>query len=92
MQTMGLPSHQQYPMEFTPSVPKPNPWGSAQPQNPPERNFSSEIQPFGFDFNMFELTSQSGELTSLPSSMREEAQRRLLQDLAMKQGELVRKE
>ena len=91
-QTMGLPSHQQYPMEIVPSVPKPNPWGSAQPQNPPERNFSGEIQPFGFNFNVFEPTNQSGELASPPSSMREEAQQRLLQDLAMKQGELVRKE
>lgn len=92
LQTMGLPTDQSYPMEIAPSVPKPNPWGSALPQGPPERSVSGEIQPFGFHFDVFERTNQSGELASPPSSTREEAQQRLLRDLAMKHGELVRKE
>ena len=52
---------------------------------------SDEIKPFGFDFNVFELVNKPGELVSPPPSMQEMQQQRLLQDLAMKQGELVRK-
>ena len=48
---------------------------------------------FGLDFNIFKV-NKFGEPVSSPPSMQELEQQRLLQDLhvAMKQGELVRKE
>ena len=61
------------------------------PYQPPQRNPSGEIKPFGLAFNVFEQ-SKLGEPTSSPPSTRDVEQQKLLQDLAMKQGELVRKE
>ena len=57
----------------------------------PFRHHSGDVKPFGLDFNVFE-PSNPGEPVSSPPSMQELEQQRLLQDLAMKQGELVRKE
>ena len=68
-------------------------WYTAPPQQPPppQRNFSGEIRPFGLAFDVFE-TSKSAESASPPGSTREHEQQRVLEELAMKQGQLVRKE
>lgn len=55
-----------------------------------ERYPSGEIKPFGLEFNVFEA-SRGGEPMSPPTT-REVQQQKLLEDLAMKQGELVKKE
>ena len=52
---------------------------------------SGDVKPFGFDFNVFEH-GKPDELVSSQPSMQEVQQQRLLEDLAMKQGELKRKE
>ena len=57
----------------------------------PFRHHSGDVKPFGFDFNVFE-PNNPGEPGFSPPSMQELEQQRHLQDLAMKQGELVRKE
>ena len=52
---------------------------------------SGDVKPFGFDFNVFEHGKPDDPVSS-PPSMQEIQQQRLLEDLAMKQGELKRKE
>ena len=73
----------QYPPPFAPEYPLQH--------MDPLRQHSDDVKPFGFDFNVFEF-SKPNEPVSSPSSMQEVQQQRLLEDLAMKQGELKRKE
>ena len=83
----------QNPSIFYPT--KSAPWEGHQQrvQGPPlERNPSAEIKPFGLAFNVFEGQRPEGSIASPPPSPREVEQQKLLEDLAMKHGQLVRKE
>ena len=63
--------------------------GGYQQPPPPQRYLSGDIKPFGLEFDVFE-TKSAESASSLSTS--EVEQRKLLEDLAMKHGALVRKE